>query len=159
MQVISLKRGCEYVIRESTLDDAISLGNRLRWSDIQEILASSGRIPSVALKEGFLRSDLCWTAWKGDLQIAMFGVGARSAMSTQGCPWMLGSEELDHAVIGIGRFSRYYVEKMSERYNYLENFIDMRQKKSIRWLKWCGFKIEDPEPFGIHGELFHRFWR
>lgn len=144
---------------ESNLADAESLGSRLRWSDIQEILASSGRVPSIALKEAFLRSDMCWTAFKGELPIAMFGCLARSVMSTSASPWMLGSDELDRAGVGIGRFSRYYIDKMNDRFSFLENYIDARQAKSIRWLRWCGFRIENPEPIGLHGEMFHRFWK
>ncbi len=157
MQVTFHKK--EYIIRESTLDDAVSLADRLRKTDVQEIYASSARPPHIAIREAFLRSDMCWTAFKENLPIAIFGCAAPSTMSLVASPWMLGSNELDRAAIGIGRASLYYVNKMSERYDILENFIDARQKKSIRWLQWCGFTIEAPQFIGIHGEAFHRFWR
>lgn len=159
MPVTSHKRISEYTIKEATLDDAESIGLRLRWSDIQEIYATSGRVPHIAIKEAFLRSDMCWTGFIDDLPIAMFGCAAPSVMATIASPWMLGTDELDSAAIGIGRASLYYVQKMSERFDYLENYIDARQKKSIRWLKWCGFTIEEAEPKGRHGEMLHKFWR
>jgi hypothetical protein len=159
MRAISDKRNGEYSMRESTLEDAIYLSTRLRKSDIEEVYASHEMDAGIALKEAFVRSSMCWTGLNGDRPVAMFGCNAPSVMATSASPWMLGTDELDRAAIGIGRASLYYINKMLERYDYLENFIDARQKKSIRWLKWCGFTIEEPFPVGRHGEMFHRFWK
>jgi hypothetical protein len=147
-----------YYIKESILWHADYIGRRLRDSDVMEIKAMSGRDPALALKESFVRSELCWTAFQDLEPIAMFGVGAASIMSVRGSPWMLGTDKLALAVIGIGRFSKYYVGRMKARYPILENYVDARQRTSIRWLKWCGFKMDQPEPIGINGEMFHRFY-
>jgi hypothetical protein len=28
---------------------------------------------------------------------------------------------------------------------------------SVRWLAWMGFTIDEPEPIGVNGEMFHLF--
>jgi hypothetical protein len=88
----------------------------------------------------------------------MFGVVRRSLLCQTGVPWMLGSDDLDRIGNEVGRQSRYYVNEMKKRFNLLENYIDVRQKRSIRWLKWCGFKMDPAKPHGPHGMPFHRFF-
>lgn len=130
---------------------------RLRPSDVREILACSGRDPDVALELSFLSSSFCWAAEKHGQVVAIFGVAGACVMSENGSPWMLGSEELDRCGIEIVRVSRYYVTLMKSHFPHLENYVDARQKKSIRWLRWLGFKIEPAKPHGVSGLPFHRF--
>jgi hypothetical protein len=143
---------------ESTLEDAEYLGARLRQSDIDEVTASTGKDPGIAIKEAFLRSCMCWTAFKNGKPAAIWGAASSSALSSFGSPWMLGSDELNRSAIEIGRASRYYVMRMKQRFAILENYVDARQTKSIRWLRWCGFTLENPEPYGVLGLNFHKFW-
>lgn len=147
-----------YSAVEATMQHVEALRGRLRESDLLEIKAHTGRDPYESLKEAFEMSGLCWAGLRKGKVIALFGAASVSVLSTIGAPWMLGSEELNSAGIGILKFSRYYVSKMRERFSYLTNFIDARQTKSIRWLKWNGFKIEEPKPFGVEGKPFHCFW-
>ncbi len=147
-----------YEFVKSEMFHVEELGLKLRRCDIEEIKASSSLPPIDAMRRSFEKSPLCWTALKDGKPIAMFGAACQSVMSVHGSPWMLGSDGLTRAVIGIGRFSRYYVARMKQRFSILENYIDARQTRSIRWLKWCGFNVDKPEPIGLHGEPFHRFW-
>ncbi len=147
-----------YQFCETKKEHVDSLKGRLRDSDKMEIQAFSGRDPDAALEHSAAISSLCWTAIKNGKVIAIFGAAGLSVMSTNGCPWMLGSEELNCSGIEIVRISRYYVGEMKKRFPFLENYIDARQKRSIRWLKWCGFTVEPAIPFGIEAKLFHRFY-
>ena len=139
-----------------------NLKGRLRESDIQEIRASSGRNPDFSLEMSWRLSPLCWAAEKQDKQgtrtISIFGASRISLLSEKGIPWMLGSEELNGAGLEVGRCSRQYVLEMKRHFRLLENYIDARQKRSIRWLQWCGFHVEPAEPYGVLGLPFHRFW-
>jgi len=42
-------------------------------------------------------------------------------------------------------------------YSHLENWVDARNTKAINWLRWLGFTVHDPVPFGVAGLPFHRF--
>lgn len=59
----------------------------------------------------------------------------------------------------FAKHSRAYVEEMNRAYNYLENYVDVRNIVSIRWLKWCGFQMEEPEIHGVAQIPFIRFHR
>lgn len=37
------------------------------------------------------------------------------------------------------------------------NYVDARNVKAVKWFRWLGFEVSEPEPFGPHGVLFHRF--
>lgn len=146
---------------ESTEDHVKSLSVRLRKGDIDEVWASSGLTPEKALYRSWRNSEMCASAVFDGVPVLMFGCSRFSLISRDGCPWMLGSDEIFGRLVGVevAKWSKYYVERMMERFTYLENYIDSRQKKSIRWLKWMGFHVEQPESYGFLGLPFHRFWK
>jgi hypothetical protein len=39
----------------------------------------------------------------------------------------------------------------------MRNYVDARHARSIRWLKWLGFTIEEARPMGFAGLPFHPF--
>lgn len=145
---------------EATEDHVKSLQGRLRASDIQEIAACSGRDPDVALLDSWRRSEYSRAFVLEGKTILIFGVGRQSLISDTGVPWLLGSKEMDSRQVGneVGRWSRYYVDEMKSKFSRLENWIDTRQRRSIRWLKWCGFHVERSNPFGVLDLPFHLFW-
>jgi len=147
-----------YTIVAATLEHVHALRGRLRTSDILEIEASSGRDPDEALELSWRASDQVWAALQNDRVIALFGAGRISMLSDIGVPWMLGSEELTGAGLEVGKRSRQYVLEMKNRFSLLENYIDARQKTSIRWLKWLGFQVEPAQPWGVLQLPFHRFF-
>jgi hypothetical protein len=51
------------------------------------------------------------------------------------------------------------VDGWREKYGPLINFVHTDNEKSIRWLRWIGFTIAAPVPFGIKQHLFHPFYR
>jgi len=150
--------GSKYNFEETKVDHVQALQGRLRESDILEIMAATGRNPDIALMESFLQSNLCWTAFRKDKVIAIFGAASVSILSETASPWMIGSKELNGAGIEIVKVSRYYVDQMKDRFSLLVNYIDARQARSVRWLKWLGFIVEAPCAYGVEGLPFHRFW-
>jgi hypothetical protein len=87
----------------------------------------------------------------------MFGVGAMSMLSDTGHPWMFGSNEMEHHSRALIRDARPYIDAMLRIYPRLENIVDARNKKSIRWLRHVGFRIDPPIPAGVDGLPFHPF--
>jgi len=39
----------------------------------------------------------------------------------------------------------------------LVNYVDCRNKKSIRWLRYLGAEMSEPEVYGIEKKLFRMF--
>jgi hypothetical protein len=143
---------------EAKLKHVASLQGRLRRSDLQEIEASSGRDPDAALLRSWKLSEMRHAFLLNGEVIAVFGCSRLSMLSDTGSPWLLGSEELNRVGIEVGKRSRQYIMEMRKRFGLLENYIDARQKISLRWLKWCAFEIDAAKPYGVLGLNFHRFW-
>jgi hypothetical protein len=53
--------------------------------------------------------------------------------------------------------SRETIHLLRRVYGPLENWVDARNRLAIRWLRWCGFEIEAPAPYGPHELPFCRF--
>lgn len=135
------------------------LMGRIRQADHDEIWAVAHVDADSALRRSFRASDMCW-AFKADGRVfAIGGVAPSTAAFSIGIPWLMASDDIVQNGIYFVRHSRECVEKMHERYIHLMNWVDVRNEESIKWLRWCGFNIEEPKPYGEDKRLFHRFWK
>jgi len=155
------------VIGPASRSDADSLGERLRVADIEEIRAASGLAPLEALRRSYDFSTHVWAVRDPGGQqiaatiappIALWGVGPLSLIEGRGCPWLLASDAFEQLGPDIARLSRPLVAGMRNLYPRLENRIDARHTKAVRWLSWLGFAIDPAESWGVEGRPFHRFW-
>lgn len=143
--------------------DAENLGARLRATDVEEIRAASGLAPLEALRRSYDLSTHVWAVRRRDegpiaSPIALWGVGPLSLVEGRGCPWLLASDAFEQLGLDIARLSRPLVVGMRNLYPRLENRIDARHTKAVRWLSWLGFAIDPPAAWGVEGRPFHRFW-
>lgn len=137
--------------------DAFQVARNLRSSDRAELWAAYNITPGPALEWSLASSSLAWSIRFGEKAIGLFGVGANHANPDWGSPWLLATPELESISFTFLKQSRECVQRMLERHSFLENWVDQRNLTSIRWLKWCGFTIFDPEPFGVENKMFCRF--
>ena len=144
-------------IVKATLHHAHAMAGRYRKADEVECRAMSGRSALEAAQDSVQHSDPGWAGLVDGTCVCVFGA-APSLVEDAGVPWLLGSRELDDLPLSLARRSRKYIRQMLDSYPYLYNLVDARHEASLRWLKWCGFRvIEPPEPRGRNGELFHYF--
>lgn len=131
----------------------------MRLSDQQEIEAASGHSPLNALNLSLRYSTLSWVGLDDGQPIGIGGVGPWHDGSGDGCPWLLGTDRILQHQREFLRISLEYLGYMQAAYNNLYNYVDCRNKASIRWLKWLGFQFESPAPRGVAGLPFMRFSR
>ncbi len=131
---------------------------RIRKPDLDELWATCMQKPITALQSGLKHSEVAMTAVVDDVPICVWGVVRESIMLNVGTPWMVGSRDLDKEAVRFIRYCRDPVMKLFDNYDILENYVDSRNTRSIRWLKWLGFTIDDPKPYGVFNLPFHRFW-
>lgn len=141
-----------FFMRESMPGDTWLMLPDVRQADIDE-LAALGVTPEHAIRYGLQHSSVTWTAFFDGHAGAMFGVVDRDGF---GVPWAVFTTVIDRMPVTFLRASRRYLDQLARP---LVNYVDARNTKTVQWLSWLGFAIDDPEPFGIHGEPFHRFWR
>lgn len=149
------------IIREARLEDIYHVAAKMREADIEELIAARGDEvnPLVALRLASLRSDPCysWCTEKGE-PIAAYGFAKYPGKPEVGVPWLLGTPELNRHACAYLREARRILDEMLEtRFRYLINFVYTKNKSSVKFLKALGFTMHDPEPYGVKGELFHRF--
>jgi hypothetical protein len=137
-----------YIVRESVKSDVNYLKYHLRRSDLLEIWSSHHYTPEKALEEGFENSLMCFTVCNG-LPIAMFGLNPDSLIGNKATIWLLSSYGLDNVKVRFVRNCRKFIDMMLSRYGYLENYVDVRNKKTIQWLKFLGAEFSDPVPYGV----------
>jgi hypothetical protein len=149
--------GHEYAVIPARLEHVEPMLSIIRQADIDELWAANRVSPAYALRRGIACSTLSWTGTVDDRPVCIFGVAPASLLGSVGVPWMIGTQEIDSHAKAFLRRNKAYVERMSELYNYLVNFVDARNTRAIGWLKWLGFTILEAQPHGPDGLPFHRF--
>ena len=128
-----------------------------RPADVAEFLAASGEGPDVVLARAVAISPECWAVLADGQVLGIFGVAPISMLSGRGAPWLVGTPILDRYARGFIRLNREFLPRMLAGYSHLENWVDARNTRAINWLRWLGFTVHDPVPFGVAGLPFHRF--
>lgn len=134
------------------------LAARMREKDRREIWAVGHYTPEEALKLSLNASDSAYSFMKGKRVLAMFGVCSVSLMNSTGIVWFLSTDETfrNHRRI-MARDGRAWLRKFLKNYSVLTNYIDVRNRDSIRWLKWCGCGFSNPAPYGVEKLPFMKF--
>ena len=143
--------------REAVIGDILSIAENMREADRNEVWASHRHTPLKAVISSFQQSSLVWTIHHKGFPVAMFGVASQGALCDVGYPWLLGTDKMSNITIEFLRFSRYYVQQMLAGFRMLENWVDARNEKSMKWLQWCGFELEEPAPWGFDNLPFSHF--
>jgi len=149
-------------VRKGVLDDVLQLHHKIKQSDLDEIRASDNVDAFQALVLPFTKpnSDIYTMISDEEKIIGMFGVVASDAPDW-GVAWMLTSEELFdemHKPQFI-KLCRKWVKELNKDYEFIFNWIDIRNYKSVKWLEFCGFKIMETRNYG-HADLpFHLLMR
>tara|TARA_B110000858_G_scaffold87242_1_gene100810 strand:+ start:3194 stop:3679 length:486 start_codon:yes stop_codon:yes gene_type:complete len=144
-------------VREAKLNDALLLHKNLRKDDIREIRASDNVSPLEALVLPFTYEGSQTYSIIHDVEddiIGMFGVCPAINDDTFGVAWMLATDNIQ--VIGktFLKESRYWVNEMGKPYDFLYNFIDKRNWKSLKWLQFCGFEPKQELNYGHEQRKF-----
>lgn len=127
-----------------------SIARRMRQADRDEVFAASGRSPVGALTFSLRKSSHAWTAIIDGVPEVMFGVGELNVLAGIGAPWLLGTDAVDRHYVAFLRRSVWFRDQLLRRYPTMRNFVDVRNRASIRWLRWLGFTLSDPVDFRGH---------
>ncbi len=146
-----------YKIVSTTQDHMEELSHTMRLADVRECWAANHYAPYDALKHSLYHTMNPRTALYNGNVICIWGVGKLSYLSKEGIPWMLTSHLVDEHYRKFLKEGPRLVKDMQKEAVILTNMIDARNKKSIRWIKWLGFIVHDPVPFGPDRMLFHPF--
>jgi hypothetical protein len=130
----------------------------LREADAREIREGSGLSPAIAVAFSIAHSSPGYAALLEKEPVVIFGASP-SATPGVGVVWLLATPEIERHPVRFYRESRRMFAKVTEKYETLVNWVDCRNKLSLRWLQWLGFEIGEPEPWGILGLPFCKVWK
>lgn len=136
---------------------ALQLAANMRSADVAEVWASTHLSPAEALSRAMRYTKRPMVGVADDTVLCGFGVGSRSPFSVVGVPWMLSAHAIEDHAVAFLRGSIGVVESWRRAFPVLENYVDARNTLAIRWLRWLGFVLDAPKPYGPDGKLFHRF--
>lgn len=135
---------------------ARELGRSMKLEDRREIQASGGfTIPEKAVRAAINCSVEAWAAYAGGDLVAVFGVRLqRDPRGDWWIPWMMVSEKASSHPLTVWRASRPLFNHLRSKYPRMVQMVHARYVSAIRWVEKLGFKIGQPEPFGVEQALF-----
>ncbi len=145
-------------IRRCRGRDIRSLRGKLRAEDVLEISRRSGRDPYAVLVYSYRHSDEVYVGLVNSEIACVWGVAQESLLAENASIWLLSTPVMERAPVAIARRTRSELHKLLRRYRSLGNYVDSQYVRCVRWLRWLGFTLEAPEPVGVRGELFSRFY-
>ena len=86
----------------------------------------------------------------------MFG-SADTDIKGTGVVWMLGSVLVEKYKKDVLKLTKQCVEKICKPYSSVYNYIHESNAKSMRWLRWCGFDVDNARTYQFGGENFFYF--
>lgn len=141
-------------------DHIFWLATHMAEDDVNEC-AAGGMGPYRALGEAFDRSAAAWTGMvmPDARPVLMFGVApSGSPLSGIGSPWLLATPELRRHAIRFLKCCDQYLARMLDIFPVLVDYVDVRHRRAIAWLKWLGFRLDEkPIPLPPFGMPFYRF--
>lgn len=145
----------DYIIRKPEKGDIEYFDKNARQSDKDEVFLFSGRtIGEVLSDTPNLEKDA--DVWVVDGKItAIFGVTKWEEGNS--VIWMLATDEFDKYTQIFRNGCKEVFGKMIEGHDYLYNYVRAKHIRAIKWLKWLGAEILEPQPVGLGGELFCKF--
>ncbi len=125
----------------------------VREADREEMLAYNGMTPRQALELSLYNSQgEAWTGMANDVPVCIFGVAKPNYI------WLVGTEDIHKYDKLFLSKSRKILKELLEKHPILENYVQAKNTRSVQWLAWLGFNMEQPEPMGVNNELFCHFW-
>ena len=124
----------------------------IRPEDKAEFWAAAMVDPKDSLMPGLGNA---WSCLVDGEPVAVFGVTPPAMLGGAAIPWLVGSVHLNPRL--LLRPAREVLDGWD--FEHLENWVDARNTKAVRWLRWLGFTIHPAGPYGVMGLPFHRFER
>jgi len=144
-------------IRKSIQSDILAIAVNMRDEDVKEVMDSHMHSPYRALYIGFMSKGGCWTIIVDDTPVAMVGVAKNTSLCKKGRPWLLGTNAMIDDKKIFMRVSREVLKQLRQGVDFLENYVSIENKCSMRWLKALGFTIGESVN-SITGVTFKRFY-
>lgn len=132
-------------------EDVKYILDNLREEDLEELLALWGASWREETLRNIMDTDfevLLGKTKKGKKPVVMGGVWEVS--EGIGCAWLLSTPEVKNHRHCLLRELKRDVEKSKKKFKLIYNFIYKRNFEAKKWLRWLGFRFDNPHPKGVN---------
>lgn len=144
-------------IRKTTLDDIVSMKDRLLDCDVVSLKEELGLTPFQSLAWAQEQSSHCSTVLNDGRPMLIFGL-VPSPVNDGACGWMLVTKDMASMKLTFLRKSKEVIRDMLDIYPVIYNRIAAKHDRVIAWLKWCGAIVTPPEPDPSSGKLYSKYF-
>ena len=144
----------KYIIRKPNKEDVKYFNKYARQADKNEVFLFSGKTIGETLKD---IPDVTQNSYVWEVEgkpVSIFGV---SSWGDDNIIWLLATDDFEEYKNIFRTDCKKVFEELIKDYNYLYNYVYAKHKKAIRWLKWLGANILEPQPVGLGRTLFCKF--
>lgn len=150
--------------KEKNEKDVLYILEHLRAEDLEEVKAVHGELWKEKVFNDIMKTDfdvLMGINKDGDIPVCMGGAWhIERDPKGIGVVWMLCTDDIVNHKICLLRELKKEFQKYDKNFWYLYNFIYSKNEFSKQWLKWIGFKFDNPRPTGMNiPEGFEFFYR
>lgn len=146
----------QYDIVTATVDHIEPIANNCRQADMNECWAIAALTIREALMRSLATADEALVGRANEEPGVMYGV--TSGGDRIGQIWLISTYLVDQHQRAFLERSRLEFARFKAQYDRLFNFVDVRNKKAIRWLRWLGFTVDGPINYGLFGQPFYYFY-
>lgn len=133
----------------------VELHSKIKQSDVDEVMASSGYTAEQALTVSLENSEKAYTVMVSGKPEMMFGVVVDEFFDDAYVVWMLSSEAV-FPLVTVKRFMREaksFIKSFHKDKLFLWNYVDERNLRSLNWLRKCGFRFVKREERHGHAQI------
>jgi hypothetical protein len=120
--------------------------------DIRDVIRRSpvAGIPNAEndLKRYLKVSIEAWTGLIDGEVVCVWGLISPTVLSNKGYLWLLTTDLVDKHPFTFVRHSQIIIRDLMKNLEYIEGHVMTNSDRSIRWLKWLGFRMTGER----HGE-------
>lgn len=127
---------------------------RMRLADANEIMASHGLLPLPAILSGAAQSVRVESILVDGRSEGVWGVAPADGAAGVASPWMLATPRIPERAMVL--HGRRIIAELAALYLELFNYVDVRNRRSRRWLAALGFAESPSAPYGVAQCLFVR---
>jgi len=144
-----------YGVIPATLEHIEPIARTVRQADVDECWAAAMMTIRDALTMSLAGAAIARVGTADGVPGVIYGVtniGPRN-----GQIWMIGTTLIDRHQRGFLEHSLTELDDFQQSYDCLWNYVDVRNKRAVRWLKWLGFSFEGPVSYGPMEKPFYYF--
>jgi hypothetical protein len=135
--------------------DALLIARRMRPQDIAELRAGFGRGPLEAIAHALEHATFARMVHYGFEPFGLYGTSPLSVLGGLAQVFIFVTDAVDRYPYAFARASKLAARELQGQHRMLMNFVDAKDERVLRWLRWLGARLLPPVERG--GRLFHQF--